>query len=108
MSIPIVIWSYFEAAEKHDTDAVIALFATDAIVEDEDHSWSGSAGIRGWRDGTATKYEYTTEVLGIDPTGDEQYIAQVHLEGNFPGGKVDLKYSFTIANDRIARLQITP
>jgi ketosteroid isomerase-like protein len=108
MPIPTVIGSYFEAAEKHDTDAVVALFAPDAIVEDEDHSWSGSAGIREWRDGTATKYEYTTEVLGIEPTGDKQYVAQVHLEGNFPGGKVDLKYRFTVADDRIARLHIAP
>jgi ketosteroid isomerase-like protein len=108
MKIPVAIWSYFEAAEKQDTDAVVALFAADAIVEDEDHSWSGWDAIREWRDGTATKYEYTTEVLGVEPADQDQYVARVHLEGNFPGGKVDLKYRFTVAEAGIARLNIAP
>ena len=108
MCVPAVIADYFKAAENQDTDAVVTLFARDAVVEDEDRSWSGSAGIREWREGTATKYEYTTEILGIEPSGGEQYVARVHLQGNFPGGKVDLKYRFTIAGDRIARLSIAP
>ena len=31
-----------------------------------------------------------------------------HLEGDFPGGTVDLRYRFRLAGDRIARLDIAP
>jgi hypothetical protein len=37
-----------------------------------------------------------------------EYIARVHLEGNFPGGTVDLHYRFTVDGDSIRRLEIAP
>lgn len=42
----------------------------------------------------------------IEPAADGSYLARVHLEGNFPGGTVDLKYRFTLAADRISRLHM--
>jgi hypothetical protein len=32
----------------------------------------------------------------------------VHLEGNFPGGQVDLTDRFALRDGRIARLEIVP
>ena len=37
---------------------------------------------------------------------DGQYLARVHLEGNFPGGTVDLRYRFTLDRDSIRELEI--
>jgi hypothetical protein len=31
-----------------------------------------------------------------------------HLEGNFPGGVVDLRYQFALAGDLISTLTISP
>ncbi len=31
-----------------------------------------------------------------------------HLEGDFPGGGVDLRYRYTLENGRIVRLTIAP
>ncbi|MFJ5104599.1 hypothetical protein [Streptomyces sp. NPDC088554] len=41
-------------------------------------------------------------------TDATHYIATQHLEGDFPGGAVDLRYRFTLRDDRIERLVIAP
>jgi len=54
----------------------------------------------------AAAYEDTTELREVTPSGDGTYAARVHLEGNFPGGTVDLVYRFTIYRDAIRELEI--
>ncbi len=39
---------------------------------------------------------------------DSHYDARHHLEGNFPGGVVDLHFRFTLRDGQIARLVIEP
>ncbi|BDH12805.1 hypothetical protein [Streptomyces hygroscopicus] len=36
------------------------------------------------------------------------YLATHHLEGNFPGGTIDLRYQFTLRDGLIERLVIEP
>jgi len=43
------IAAYFEAANIHNTEAVIAVFCDGASVTDEGHEYRGAA-IKGWRD----------------------------------------------------------
>jgi hypothetical protein len=38
--------------------------------------------------------------------GAERHDVHVHLEGNFPGGQVDLTDRFALRGGRIARLEI--
>ena len=97
---------YFAADARRDTDALVALFTDDAVVLDEGQVWRGTSEIRAWRDGPASAFQYTTEVLGVEAAGGGNYVARAHLEGNFPGGTVDLKLSFTVDGDRIRRLEI--
>ena len=40
--------------------------------------------------------------------GVERHDVYIHLEGNFPGGKVDLTNRFALRDGRIARLEIVP
>jgi len=108
MSEPHVINRYFAAQSARDFDTLLTLFADDAVVFDEDQTWSGTDGIRAWRTNAASVYEYTTELVGVEAAGDGQYLARVHLEGNFPGGTVDLQYRFTIEGESIRRLEIAP
>jgi hypothetical protein len=115
-SLPPVISRYFTAAEVGNVDALVGCFADDAVVADEDRTWRGHAGIRTWRETVATVYEYTLEVLGTEPHGQaggvEGHDVRTRLEGNFPGGTVDLTYRFGlgdgIAGGRIASLKIVP
>src|SRR5260221_11976320 len=111
-SMPTMISEYLAAADRGDVDAVVACFADDATVLDEDKEWHGHAGIRQWRTKVASAYEYTVEVrrvVGLGKTdGVERYDVYTHLEGNFPGGTVDLTDRFGLRDGLITRLEIVP
>jgi uncharacterized protein (TIGR02246 family) len=103
---PEVITQYFDAQSKRDFNALVKLFVDDGVVIDEGKTWIGATGIRAWRDKAASAYQYTTEVLNVKPIGKSQFVARVHLEGNFPGRTVDLDYKFTVEGARIRRLEV--
>ena len=112
ISLPTVVSDYLAASDRGDLDAVVACFTADAAVLDEDHEWRGQAGIRQWREKVANEYEYTVEVRGAADRGPvdgvERHDVHAHVEGNFPGGTVDLTFRFGLRDDRIATLQIVP
>jgi uncharacterized protein (TIGR02246 family) len=107
-STPDVVTRYFNAQAARDFDTLATLFAEDAVVVDEGKTRRGTNEIRAWRENVASVYEYTTEVAGVESAGAGKYVARVHLEGNFPGGTVDLRYRFTLDGDHIRRLEIAP
>jgi ketosteroid isomerase-like protein len=108
ISVPDIITRYFAAQTARDFDTLVTLFADDAVVIDEGKTRRGTNEIRAWRENTASVYDYTTEVAGVEAAAEGTYVARVHLEGNFPGGTVDLRYRFMVDGDRILRLEITP
>jgi ketosteroid isomerase-like protein len=99
---------YFEADARRDTEAILSLFANDAAVTDEGRVWRGSAEIRDWLLGPASKYEYTTTIASVDRIAGDQYRASGRIDGNFPGGSADLKWDFTLVEGLIGRLEIAP
>src|SRR5216683_6598621 len=99
-TVPDVISRYFAAQAARDFDALLTLFADDAVVVDEGQTRRGASQIRAWRENVASAYDYTTELRGVQDAGQGMYVAHVHLEGNFPGGTVDLRYRFTIDGER--------
>jgi ketosteroid isomerase-like protein len=111
-SLPTIIAQYLAAADGSDVDAVVACFANDATVFDEDQEWHGHAEIREWRARVATAFEYTVEVLRVvglgETDGVERHDVYTHLEGNFPGGTVDLTNRFGLRDGRITLLEIVP
>jgi ketosteroid isomerase-like protein len=111
-SVPAIVSDYLAAADHRDVDAIVACFANDATVLDEDREWHGHAGIRKWRTEVATAYEYTVEVLRVVALGEIDGVGRhdvyTHLAGNFPGGTVDLTNRFWLRDKRIARLEIVP
>ena len=108
ITLPDLISRYFDVQAERDTDALLALFAEDATVVDEGTTRHGLEEIRAWRDGPATAYTYTTELLSVEELGPDRYVVAGRLTGNFPGGTVDLNWDFTIADNRITRLGIAP
>jgi uncharacterized protein (TIGR02246 family) len=108
ISTPGVVTRYFTAQAARDFDTLVTLFADDAVVIDEGQTRRGTQEIRAWRENVASAYEYTTELLDVAIAGEGKYVARVHLEGNFPGGTVDLRYRFTLDGDSIRRLEIAP
>ncbi len=111
-SLPPVIAGYLAASDRGDAEAIVRCFAEDAVVVDEGQEWRGTAAIRRWRDTVATAYNYTVQVTGAKAVGEadgaERHDVYLHLEGNFPGGEVDLTDRFALRDGRIARLEIVP
>jgi ketosteroid isomerase-like protein len=103
-----VVSRYFEADARRDDDAILALFADDAVVTDERRAWRGSAEIRDWRHGPVSKYEYTTTLASIDRIDHNHYRASGRIDGNFPGGTAALTWNFLLVEGLISRLEIAP
>lgn len=106
--LPEIITTYQQAHDRHDTDAAIATFAPDATVIDDGRTYTGTEEIRAWLDRTANEYTYTRTLSGADDHGDGSYTVRNHLEGNFPGGQVDLRYRFELRDALIGALHIAP
>jgi len=106
--LPAVIRNYFALDADRAIDSIMALFTDDATVIDEGETRHGTAQIRAWQDGPASKYTYATEVLGADALAANRYIIAGRLTGNFPGGTAELKWDFTLAGDQINQLIIAP
>jgi ketosteroid isomerase-like protein len=111
-ALPPVISGYLAASDRGDAEAMVRCMAEDAVVVDEGQEWRGTAAIRRWRDTVATAYDYTVQVTGAKALGEvdgaEHHDVYLHLEGNFPGGEVDLTDRFALLDGRIARLEIVP
>jgi hypothetical protein len=91
----------------------VACFAPTGSVTDEGRMMTGHQAIRAWREGSNSKFTYTTEVIGTGPldrstdTLDTEVII-ARLEGDFPGSPVDLTFRFVLHDDLISSLEIAP
>jgi SnoaL-like domain len=103
---PDVISRYLMAADDHDFRALAECFTTDGTARDEGKTYVGREEIIAWRKSVASTYVYTSSVLGSESDGDDGYVVTVHVEGNFPGGQVDLQQKFTLRDDLISALVI--
>jgi len=106
--VPNAIRRFQEGQDRRDTDGALAAFAPDAHVRDDGHDYAGLDEIRGWLSGAAVAFEYTRTLIDATATGPDSWLVTNHLEGNFPGGEVDLRYQFRLQGDCIAELVIEP
>jgi ketosteroid isomerase-like protein len=104
-TLPQPLADYFAAKNRHDIDAMLIPFSPDATVRDEGRTHRGPAAIRGWMEETTRKYRVTVEVAEATANGDAWRIAGI-VSGNFPGSTATLHYNFTLADNRIALLEI--
>ena len=107
--LPTTVQTYLAAHTARDTETALAAFTADAVVIDDGHTHRGTGEVRRWLQESSSEYTFTTELTGAQRGDDRQWVAVSHLEGDFPGGVVDLRYRFTLdADDRIAVLTIAP
>ncbi|MEU5272949.1 nuclear transport factor 2 family protein [Streptomyces hygroscopicus] len=107
-ALPEVITRYLTAHRAHDTATAVTAFTDDATVIDNGNTYQGTAAIERWVGRSATEFTYTIRLTGTQQTDTAHYIATHHLEGNFPGGTIDLRYQFTLRDDLIEHLVIEP
>ena len=106
--VPDVIVNYLKSHQARDLDAAVAYYTPDASVTDEGRTYSGPAAIRDWLARSASEFTYTTQMTGALMVDPSHYDVTHHLEGNFPGGVVDLHFRFELRDGLIARLLIEP
>jgi ketosteroid isomerase-like protein len=106
--LPAAITTYLTAHQAQDVTTAIRTFAGDAVVTDEGRTHRGQQEIRSWLAHAAGEYTFTTEFTGATRIGDAHFDVVQHLEGDFPGGAVDLHYRFTLDGGSIVRLVIEP
>ncbi|GLY29014.1 nuclear transport factor 2 family protein [Kineosporia sp. NBRC 101731] len=98
--------TYLDAIDAGNKQSVIDIFTADAVVTDDGTTYRGHEEILGWLGGAASEWTTTSTRLGIDRQA-RTVVALLRVEGNFPGGRVDLRSEFALADDgRITALTI--
>jgi uncharacterized protein (TIGR02246 family) len=105
--LPTAIAAYITGSNAHDAAACAACFTGDAVVWDEGRERQGNAAIREWVAEVSRKYRPTVDVLDVAAM-DDQTIVTGRVAGTFPGSPINLRYAFTLAGKKIARLEIRP
>ncbi len=106
--LPTTIRAYLSAHAAGDVDAALRAFAPDAVVTDEGHTYRGTAEVLRFLRKAGSEFTYTTELIGAERADDRHWVAIQRLEGDFPGGVVDLRFRFVMADGSISELVIAP
>ena len=107
-ALPEVITRYQAAHDRHDTEVAVSAFAPAARVFDDGQEYLGTDEIRTWLATAASEYTFTRTLVRAESTGADTWLVVNHLEGNFPGGEVDLRYQFVVSGGLITELVIAP
>ncbi len=91
------------AANAHDTDAFLAMFTPDGVVDDWGREFVGAEAIRGWSDGEFIGVQVRLAVTGVTRQGDVTVVA-ADVGGN--GFNGPSHFSFAVDGDKVARMTI--
>jgi hypothetical protein len=92
-----------QAANDNDTDAFLAGFTDDGVVDDWGREFAGAAAIRSWNDAEFIGKRVSLDVRAIDPQGAATVVtAEVGGDG-FNGPS---HFSFEVKGDRVTRMTI--
>lgn len=106
-TIPPVIAQYMVSqGDGTPREAIAQAFTSDTHVNDEGIDYHGEVGVRAWLNKTGGEFTYTTALIGQRQDGPDQWTVLAHLEGDFPGGVVDLPFRFTLRGGKISKLII--
>ena len=102
--LPPAVHGFVDGWQGREAEKVEALFADDAVASDQGETFRGRDEIRAWINDSINLFETTLTFLRAREV-DGMVGATYRLEGNFPGGVVDLEYQFRLdAEGRITQL----
>jgi hypothetical protein len=102
-SIPQPVAAALAAANANDTEAFLAAFAADGVVDDWGREFHGPDAIRGWSDKEFIGVRVSLEVTDVaERDGATVITAQVGGDG-FNGPS---HFTFQVAGDKVARMTI--
>ena|SRR5262249_26205541 len=105
INLPPIIQKYIDASNAHDVKAIVACFAADGTVRDENATMRGKVDIERWIATTIEKYKFQLKPLSSEERDDEALVS-VEVSGTFPGSPISLDHHFAIVNDKIESLTI--
>jgi hypothetical protein len=106
--LPAVVLRYQNAHDHRDADGALATFAPDAMVTDDGHTFRGHVEIRDWLSRASVEFTYTRTLIDTAQVDDSTWLVTNRLEGDFPGGVVDLRYRFVVSGGLLSKLDIAP
>ena len=106
--LPAVVLRFQDAQDRRDADGALATFTPDAIVTDDGNTYRGRVEIRDWLSRASVEFTYTRTLIDAAQIDDSTWLVTNHLEGNFPGAVVDLRYRFVVSGGRLSKLDIAP
>ena len=94
-ALPAAVTAYFTLMDTTEKRDIVDLFTADAVVTDDGRSYRGRGQIAAWLDTAASEYTVTSTRLSAEVVGGTITVT-TRLEGNFPGGIVDLRNIFAL------------
>ena len=108
ITVPKAISQYQAAHDSRDVAVALAQFTLNASVIDDGKKYEGTDGIETFLRKAGSEYTYTRTLISAEEVSTECWRVTNRLEGNFPGGQVDLSYEFLLEDGLISRLVIAP
>lgn len=106
--LPAAVRAYLAAHAARDTEAALRAFTPTAVVVDDGTTYRGTDEVGHFLSHAGTEFTYTTELVGAARVDGTHWLVTYHLEGDFPGGVVDLGYRFAMDDGLVAELVIAP
>lgn len=103
--LPPSVRAFVAAHAARDADRALAQLAPGAVVHDDGSTCTGEERLRWFVAEAGSEFSCTDEITGTRRDGDV-WVVTHHLEGDFPGGTVDLDHRFALAGEHVARLDI--
>ncbi|QRR01349.1 nuclear transport factor 2 family protein [Dyadobacter sandarakinus] len=106
MKLPENIAGFIQAQNEADSTAFANYFTEQAIVSDEDSSYTGRSEIKQWIEEAIEKYKMQSKVIDFKQTGSKGTLI-VEASGDFPGSPGVMHYHMEFDGELIRSLRIT-
>ena len=108
ITVPKAISQYQAAHDNRDVATALAQFTLTASVIDDGKKYEGMDGVETFLRKAGSEYTYSRTLIAAEEVSSDCWRVTNRLEGNFPGGIVDLSYEFLLEDGLISRLVIAP
>jgi len=103
--MPLILTTYFEAANARDVGLYASCFTVDAKIRDQSEIIQGRENIANWNREVNQKYNSTHTIKSWVQTEDGAVVT-TEVSGTFPGSPVELTFRFRLHDDKINELEI--
>lgn len=106
--VPPAIETFQTAHDRRDIATALAQFVDGATVLDDGRAYDGTAAVESFLRTAASEYTFTRTLVAAVEIAPDHWVVTNHLDGDFPGGQVDLTYEFRLEHGLITHLTIAP